>query len=69
MKTLLTIILSDKELTAETSCAKWRETVAVSLEFKIQDLWIGVFWKTGKGEFDLWLCLLPCLPIHFYTRK
>lgn len=49
-------------------------------EFKPQDLWVGVFWKRThdgptamfcNGErvqrivVDLWLCLIPMLPIHF----
>lgn len=58
----------------------------IRVECKIQDLWIGVFWKWGyedqsydlqkvkqgyghqcysQQRFDLWLCLFPCLPIHF----
>lgn len=35
------------------------------LEFKLADLWIGAFWKTSGHCFDLWVCLMPCLPIHF----
>ena len=43
------------------------------LEWKPQDCWIGVFWKTshcetddGKKPFvtDVWVCLLPMVPIH-----
>lgn len=41
-----------------------RKRLMVSLEWKVQDLWIGAFWKAEYGEFDLWICLLPCLPIH-----
>ena len=37
----------------------------IVLEFKLQDLWIGVFWKTNDiGLTDIWVCLFPCLPIH-----
>ena len=54
-----------------------------SLEFKLQDCWIGVFWKRDSYEtyhrrgidnpalpaigysFDLWVCLIPMLPIHY----
>lgn len=55
----------------------WR----IKLEFKIQDFWVGVFWKStwnigyescsGPQErvtFDIWLCLVPCVPIHFAWR-
>jgi len=47
---------------------------ALLLEWKPQDLWIGVFWKRSQGEdacqyrmdsFDLWICLLPCVQLHF----
>lgn len=47
----------------------------VRLEFKLADLWVGVFWKwrepTWKEDaLDVWLCLVPCVPIHliFYWR-
>lgn len=45
----------------------------LQLEFKPQDLWVGAYWRRAllerplKGWFyryDLWVCLLPCLPIH-----
>lgn len=32
----------------------------VRLEWKLQDLWIGAYWQPG----NLWICLLPCVPIH-----
>lgn len=52
----------------------------IRLEFKLPDLWIGAFWKTTDLEprafrtrrVDLWICFLPCLPIHLrwhYTRR
>lgn len=50
----------------------------MALEFKKEDCWIGVFWKRQKLnrlclktrrygerlETHVWVCLLPCLPIH-----
>lgn len=37
-------------------------------EFKLEDFWIGVFWKRGKlGEFDLWICIMPCVPFHYWS--
>ena len=42
----------------------------LSLEFKPADLWVGIFWKWSgtwrkpKDRLDLWICLVPCLPIH-----
>ncbi len=45
----------------------------IKLEFKLQDIWIGVFWKTRRipveqtayyAYFDMWICLIPMFPIH-----
>ena len=58
----------------------------IRLEFKLPDMWIGIFWKKNLGPdgyrwklvdmntptceekyetmWDLWICLVPCLPIH-----
>lgn len=44
----------------------------VRVEFKLEDMWVGVFWR--KWEFgraigiDIWICLVPCFPIHI-TRE
>jgi hypothetical protein len=37
----------------------------VRVEFKPQDLWVGAYWKRVGHVLDVWLCLLPCLPLHF----
>lgn len=34
------------------------------LEFKLQDMWVGAFWKTQGHCLDIWLCVIPCIPIH-----
>jgi hypothetical protein len=47
----------------------------IKLEFKLEDAWVGVFWKHScrMNEFcgrkiikktDVWICLVPCLPLH-----
>lgn len=44
--------------------------VSWGLEWKLQDLWIGVFWRRGAWSqgtnWDVWICLLPCLPLHLF---
>lgn len=39
----------------------------LALEWKPQDFWVGAFWRFDEQwrYGDLWVCLLPCLPIHF----
>lgn len=40
-------------------------------EWKFQDFWIGAFWKRTGGSVDLWVCLIPCVPLHvsWWHRK
>lgn len=54
------------------------KNLRITLKWKVQDCWIGVFWKksivgtfpdkTGRiADFkccDIWICLVPMLPIH-----
>ncbi len=40
---------------------------SIKLEFQPRDLWVGVFWTRYTGGIDLYICLVPCLPIHFAT--
>jgi len=41
-----------------------RWTAQVYLEWKLPDLWIGCFWMRCEGMLNIWICLLPCLPVH-----
>lgn len=50
----------------------WKIT-RVAIEWKLQDLWVGVFWRHGYAAFDdgakrmftdVWICVLPCIPLH-----
>jgi len=53
----------------------------VSVQWEPRDLWVGAYWDVtiNSGEFgyydgrwfDVWLCLVPCVPIHveWYRRK
>ncbi len=45
----------------------------IRFEWKIEDMWVGVFWKhlhcaTDSGPkimaTDVWVCVVPCLPLH-----
>lgn len=52
--------------------------VTARFEWKLADLWMGVFWKTStmpiRGEHvpmqtDIWVCLLPCVPLHITIHR
>ena len=58
--------------------AEWWPTPRcyVALEWKPQDLWIGAFWRASPIDgaqpaviTDVWICLLPCLPIHLSWER
>lgn len=38
----------------------------VMIEFKLEDLWIGAYWKKdiSYGMWHSWICLVPCIPLH-----
>ncbi|HUU41255.1 MAG TPA: hypothetical protein VMW42_09950 [Desulfatiglandales bacterium] len=36
----------------------------IKIEFKLQDCWIGFYWRFQWGYYHAWICLIPCLPIH-----
>jgi hypothetical protein len=39
----------------------------ISVEFRMQDLWVGVHWGRRPhwiGGTDIYVCLIPCFPIH-----
>ncbi len=47
----------------------------VSFEFKKEDLWVGAYWRAcypgtlDAKQFDVWVCLIPMVPIHLSWRK
>lgn len=41
----------------------------LQLEFKPQDMWIGLYWDMRGQDFHAWLCLLPMFPIHLVIRE
>ena len=42
----------------------------VSFGFKKQDKWIGPYGpELRPGERHYWLCILPCLPLHFVLEE
>ncbi len=38
--------------------------LSIQPEFKLADLWIGLFWKREAEILHIWICLLPALPLH-----
>lgn len=40
----------------------------VTIYFEPRDLWVGLYWNltrgSGANELNVYVCLLPCLPIR-----
>ena len=48
------------------------QNLNINVEFKPQDLWVGIYWRwRGVGMFpwwawlDVWVCIVPMFPLHF----
>jgi len=41
----------------------------IRLEFKKEDCWIGLYWKKSNSRLDIWVCLIPCFPIHIVKEN
>ena len=39
-------------------------TIRVGLEYKLADLWVGAFYARKGAILHVWVCVVPCLPIH-----
>lgn len=51
-------------------------SIRVRLKFKLADLWVGAYFENRRADYHLmeagnvweelhiWVCLLPCFPIH-----
>lgn len=44
---------------------KFKSRLRVRLQFSVHDFWVGLHWKQYGHIKQFWLCLLPCIAIHF----
>jgi hypothetical protein len=40
----------------------------VALEFKPQDMWVGMYWDVKRDGTHAWVCLVPMFPLHFHVN-
>lgn len=40
------------------------ENVIVQLQWEFRDCWVGVFWRKTDLAVHLYICLIPCVPLH-----
>lgn len=50
------------------------ETMQVSIEFKLADCWIGIYWESTNDSYEVttnaYVCIVPCFPINIrWTRE
>jgi len=45
----------------------------INFEYKLQDLWIGLYWQHTNAKLvdgdkpmftEIWICFIPCFPLH-----
>jgi hypothetical protein len=37
---------------------------SIGFERKIEDAWIGAYWRQDRMALHIWICILPCFPLH-----
>lgn len=42
-----------------------RPALKLQIEWEPRDLWIGVYWRMGGPFLHVYVCVFPCVPIHF----
>lgn len=43
--------------------------ISTSIVFEPRDLWVGAYWRRESGEFFLYLCVIPMMPIRFHFKR
>ncbi len=38
--------------------------LSISICWEPRDLWVGVYWTTLLHELEVFICILPCLPLR-----
>lgn len=46
-----------------------RPTLKAQLQFEPRDLWVGVFWRKTDIAVHVYLCLIPCIPLHITVLR
>lgn len=42
---------------------------SVTIDFVPGDMWVGVYATSNEYYTDAYVCLVPCLPIHFTWKR
>lgn len=64
-------------VSARTLATLWHgPRLTVRIEWKGADLWVGAFWRrdwvpplAGHTVLEIWICLVPCVPLHVAWRS
>lgn len=43
-----------------------RQRWHIEIKWEPRDLWVGVYWTRATLSFHVYVCLLPCVPIHLW---
>lgn len=35
-------------------------------EYKLQDMWFGLYWRQDYVKIEFWITIIPCFPLHVY---
>ena len=43
--------------------------MSIRVLWEPRDCWVGVFWRRSKLRWQVYVCLVPCLPILFEWER
>lgn len=43
--------------------------IDVRLKFEPRDIWVGIFWQRIAPGLEVYVCLLPMLPLRFVLSR
>lgn len=49
---------------AEAARRSKKHLYSIRFEWKLADMWIGVYWRRERYTLHIWICFLPCIPLH-----
>jgi hypothetical protein len=45
------------------------ENLIAQFQWEPRDLWVGLFWRRTAIALHLYVCVLPCVPLHISIRR
>lgn len=45
------------------------QRVDISIKINWHDIWIGLYWNETDNALHIYVCIIPCIPVHVSLTK